>query len=156
MPSTFFNGIYNPGDWKGARKQDNTKANYTHTKKKNYHYHHWLLPWLLGNQTLLFNCSVFQGVQLVRLFPYHRYSERPQCIVGFSAPETESSSGFCSCSITSHSKWLRCSLVAAQCSCVGVIVHAQQSNHAWIKLRYLEVCFVFLFFSQARGLIGNK
>lgn len=34
MPSTFLNGIYNPGDWKGARKQDNTKANYTHKKEK--------------------------------------------------------------------------------------------------------------------------
>lgn len=34
MPSTFFNGIYNPGDWKGASKQDNTKANYTHKKEK--------------------------------------------------------------------------------------------------------------------------
>lgn len=34
MPSTFFNGIYNPGDWKGVSKQDNTKANYTHKKEK--------------------------------------------------------------------------------------------------------------------------
>lgn len=151
MPSTFFNGIYNPGDWKGASKQDNTKANYTHKKEKLPLSS--LAPSMVARQP---NSSVFQGVQLVRLFPYHRYSERPQCIVGFSAPETESSSGFCSCSIISHSKWLRCSLVAAQCSCVGVIMHAQQSNHAWIKLRYLEVCFVFLFFSQARSLIGNK
>lgn len=73
---------------KGVGAQYNTKALWKWPD------HDQLLPRLLSNQTLLFNCWMFEGIQLVQLFPYHRCSERHQCIVGYNTPETISEQWF--------------------------------------------------------------
>lgn len=126
---------------KRVRKRDNTKALWKLPD------HHQRLPRLLGNQTLLFNCWMFQGIQLVQLFPYRRYSERPQCIVGYNTPETWSKRWFVLLFVHQSQQMtqLYSVTVAMQCSRVGVCVRVQPNSHAWPN-RMDVFMIVFLFF----------
>lgn len=131
---------------KGVRKWDNTKALWKLPD------HHQLLPRLLGNQTLLFNCSPVSSWSCYSLIT--GTMKGPNALWDTIRQRLNKSSGFCSCSTISHSKWFNCILLLWQCN-LEVWVSVCRPNQAVV--RELKECFcVFYSFNHARGLIGYK